>query len=306
MNINNTYCTTDPETRKKILDHFKINPASLKRDVDIIKEWIKQNPHFPQGTQDDDFIEKLLLKNKFSVTATKDRIEKYYTLKAIQADDMAKIRSALPKETAPMIIPLPKLTDKLERIIIMKANKNMNFMDSEAVQKSFKLSLVVSEYGLRCDFSVSHRIIQDFEGFDPEQFRQYAISLATFPKPYAGAYFARVAGVEYINVPPMVENFFKGMRNFVTDKIFRRVVHKNYESLHKNINKAYLPPEYGGELKTPLSELIDAWNKEVETNLEVLEKLVVEEVAREHLRVGKARFDDIFGVDGTFKQLEID
>lgn len=82
-------------------------------------------------------------------------------------------------------MPLPKLTDKLERIIIMKANKNMNFADPEAVKRAFKLSLVVSEYGLRCDYSVSHRIIQDFEGFDPDQFRQYAIALTGFPKSYA-------------------------------------------------------------------------------------------------------------------------
>lgn len=101
MTINNTYCTTDQETRKKVLDYFKINPVNLKRDVDLIQEWIKQNPHFPQGTQDDEFIEKLLLKNKFSVTATKDRIERYYTLKAVQAEEMAVIRAALPKETAP-------------------------------------------------------------------------------------------------------------------------------------------------------------------------------------------------------------
>ncbi|KAJ3618633.1 hypothetical protein MTP99_006606 [Tenebrio molitor] len=304
--IKNNYSPCDETVRARIHERFNVDSDGIKRDIEIIREWIRQQSHLPQDIQDDDFLEKCLLRNKFRVEHTKEKLEKYYSLKAISANEIARIRSALPIETRLTILPLPVLTDKMERIILIRTNNSVTD-DEELIMRSFKYTLCTSEYSLRCDYSVGYRIIQDFEGLTYEQVKKYAIALGSFPKSYSNAYFARIAGVEYLNVPPFVEAFLKGVKAVLTAKMFSKIsVHKNFESLHKNVDKAYLPPEYGGDLDTSMDELLGKWNQEIESNVDALEKVIVSEISNESLRVGEVKYNEAFGVDGTFKSLALD
>jgi hypothetical protein len=48
------------------------------------------------------------------------------------------------------------------------------------------------------------------------------------------------------------------------------------------------------------------WNQEIESNVDALEKVIVSEISNESLRVGEVKYNEAFGVDGTFKSLALD
>jgi len=76
-------------------------------------------------------------------------------------------------------------------------------------------------------------------------------------------------------------------------------------SLHQEVPKSILPAEYGGDGPS-LSELTDYWKKKIEDSSELLLKLE-EFRADESKRPGKpTTTKELFGIEGSFRKLEID
>lgn len=87
---------------------------------------------------------------------------------------------------------------------------------------------------------------------------------------------------------------------------FQLYVHgDNLESLYKHIPKRLLPEEYGGEAG-PIQDIITAWEKRIQSSADLLksyEKYGVDEKKR----VGKPKTaENLFGVDGSFRKLNVD
>lgn len=110
----------------------------------------------------------------------------------------------------------------------------------------------------------------------------------------------------------------------MSEKMRTRVfVHKKVEDVAKVVDKKLLPAEYGGEI--PMSEMIASFKSELEAKRDLLlshdEMSVKLELYPQSIREGSVRslkstietigesFDsrkDIYGVQGSFRKLEID
>jgi len=132
--------------------------------------------------------------------------------------------------------------------------------------------------------------------------------------------------MNYVRTPAIFQAFYAFFSNFMNDKIKRRVkFHGNkFESLYEEVNKEILPKEYGGdgpsfsELTGKfINEIIAKFLMEISINVEYWKKKLVDRrewlieqekmKSNEYLRPGKPKISaDLFGIEGSFRKLEID
>ena len=139
----------------------------------------------------------------------------------------------------------------------------------------------------------------------------------------------RQKGFHYINTPTGFETVFNMFKSFMSEKNRERVgipilsilislltgfvfqslqlyVHgSNLEKLYQHIPKRLLPKEYGGEGDS-LKDITANWEKKI---LSYREYFLEEDQygTDERKRVGKAKTaDSLFGMEGSFRRLEVD
>ena len=117
----------------------------------------------------------------------------------------------------------------------------------------------------------------------------------------------KVKQFNIVNAPALVDTFLKFLSPFLKEKLRNRIcLHRNIESLFDQIPKSMAPEEFGGtagkiqphsdKLATLINGKFSSWLKEQE-NIK----------SDETKRTVKPQWcDDLFGLDGTFKQLNVD
>lgn len=79
----------------------------------------------------------------------------------------------------------------------------------------------------------------------------------------------------------------------------------NYEKMYEKVPQKYLPVEYGGE-NGCIPDLVAHWEKKFEEYQEYF-KEDVKYGTDEHLRQGKPiDFESMFGMEGSFRKLNVD
>eukprot|EP00092_Neocalanus_flemingeri_P023117 GFUD01025065.1.p1 GENE.GFUD01025065.1~~GFUD01025065.1.p1 ORF type:complete len:185 (-),score=61.12 GFUD01025065.1:187-702(-) len=122
------------------------------------------------------------------------------------------------------------------------------------------------------------------------------------------AYPARPKALHFINMPPVIESVFKMVEGFQKEKMKKRNhVHPkgDMSKMQEDLGLDILPKEYGGTNGT-VEELTNYWLGEIEKNRDWL----IEQTkfkTDEAKRPGKPKLhSDIFGIEGSFRKLEID
>lgn len=138
-----------------------------------------------------------------------------------------------------------------------------------------------------------------FAKFSPSVVKKFLICVQE-------AYPVKVKEVHVINISPLVDTIFKFVSPFVKEKIRGRIkFHNDVESLYKCVPRDLLPTEYGGKAGS-ISELTQQWKQKL---AEYTDWFKSQEgvKANEALRPGSPKtHDDLFGMEGTFRQLNID
>ncbi|RZC38351.1 alpha-tocopherol transfer protein-like [Asbolus verrucosus] len=291
------------DEKDQVRKHYNINVTQIKEDIDLIREWLKKEPHLPQNITDD-FIEKVLLRNKFRVERTKQKLENYFTLRGNNKELMSDFQNIVPTKQTTTFLPMPRLTPSLERINILKL-KNAD-LDQYDIYKVIKTDLAIGQLALQYDYAVGDRFIVDFEGFTLGHLTKfYPVPLAKHVTLFEEAYSCRILGIEFVNLPSFASKILAICKMIMRPKFIEKMkIHDNLESLHEVVPKEYLPSEYGGTFSN-IPDLLKKWDEAVVSHYDFfLENY--KNVSQEHLRIGKTIANEAFGADGTFKQLEID
>ncbi|KAK4878155.1 hypothetical protein RN001_010661 [Aquatica leii] len=292
---------------KKIWAKHEKTKNDVKQDVDIISKWLKTQPHLPEAP-DERIIERFLLLNKFRLEVTKQKIDMYYTVRSMIPEFydrnpnekvMRKVLDVVP------FIPLPKLTKDLNRVVVIKAlDVDVDNFDPGAY---IAHTLNVAEVRLREDYYHKELQIYDLLGLKLGHLTKFTPSLIRKGSFVIEKVFANIsAGIHFVNAPNFVDPFLALLKNTLKPKLAEKVfVHKTFDSLSKIISKDVLPKDYGGNEKS-LKELLEEWKQvflEFDDLFEHLRQVKVDE----KLRVEPITFaNDLFGVEGSFKQLHID
>lgn len=138
-----------------------------------------------------------------------------------------------------------------------------------------------------------------FAKFSPTVVKKFLIAVQE-------AYPVKVKEVHVINISPLVDTIFNFVKPFVKEKIRSRITfHNDVESLYKVVPRDLLPNEYGGKAGG-IVELNQWWKQKLVDNTKWF-KEQEDKKANESLRPGAPKTsDDLFGMEGTFRQLNID
>lgn len=223
--------------------------------------------------------------------------------------------------------PLPGLTPKGCRVVCLRAVDRDNMPNN--VADGMKLALMIGDIRL---FEEKVGVAGDVYILDasvatPTHFAKFTPALVKkFLVCVQEAYPVKLKEVHVINISPLVDTIVNFVKPFLKEKIRERIhIHSNLEDLYKFVPKEMLPAEYGGNAG-PIKDLngklyrdrniyqqtytiiclLEQWRNKIKEFTPWF-KEQENSKANETLRPGGARAaDDLFGMDGTFRQLSID
>ncbi|KAB7496405.1 Alpha-tocopherol transfer protein-like [Armadillidium nasatum] len=287
-------------------------PKGINDDIEYIRKWIKKQPHLHIRT-DDYFILRFLRGCKFSLEKTKQKIDMHYTLKAMIPEwfqnrdpEDPKIREIL---KLGVMLPLKDADDKGRRIFICR---NSVYDPKEyTIDELTKAIYILIDVFYEVD--EIHQItgivmIMDLKGTTAAHFLQFSPSaMKKSTVLWQDGYVTRNKCLHYVNVNSYFESMFKIFSVFLNEKMKSRIkMHgSDYEEIYKDIPKRIMPEEYGGEGGS-MKELAEHWLKIIDSK----RKWLLEDhknTVDESKRPGKPKkSEDVFGIDGSFRKLNVD
>ncbi|KAJ8930565.1 hypothetical protein NQ314_016627 [Rhamnusium bicolor] len=116
----------------------------------------------------------------------------------------------------------------------------------------------------------------------------------------------RLKSLEFFNIVSFMDKLLALMKPFMKKELMNSLfLHTDMESLNKRIPKNLLPQDYGGSCES-LSILHEKYKAVISDNADFF-KYQDSQVVDESKRPGKPKnIGDVFGMEGTFKKLEVD
>jgi len=290
------------------------DPVRVAQDLEIIKTWIKKSPHLHSIKQDDEFLKMFLRGCKFSLEKTKEKLDFFFTVRGNLPTWFDNWDPRLPEIKniikAGIYIPLPGYDKHGRKVIVMRGGlSDPNTMKKE---DEFKASGMLMESALNGDKQAVIRgivLLQDLEGMTLSH--ALAVSPAVMKKAmtvWQDAYPSRPKALHFLNMPSAMESVFKMAQGFQNEKMrARNHVHPvgDYSKVQEDLGLEVLPTDFGGT-NVSLSELRDYWIDQMERNRDWLMEQSKYKTD-ESKRPGKPKSHaDLFGIEGSFRKLEID
>jgi len=308
----NVWSTEDLETKAK--ENLGEDKARLKDDIKAIKSWIKKSPHLHSIRQDDAYITMFLRGCKFSLERTKEKLDFHHSVRGSLPswfDDWDPRQPHLQAilKTG-MYLPLPGYDRYGRGVVLMRGGvSDPNTMKAE---DEFKVSTMLMEQAFDGDDQASICgivLVQDMAGMTASHaLKMNPVVAKKAMTVWQDAYPARPKALHFINMPPVIESVYKMFEGFQKEKMRQRNhVHPkgDLSKMQEDVGLDILPKEYGGTNGT-IDELTDYWMKRMEEKRDWLmeqTKFKTDETKRP----GKPKLhSDIFGIEGSFRKLEID
>ncbi|XP_063219070.1 clavesin-2 [Bacillus rossius redtenbacheri] len=306
-----TLIQPSPEMQLHIRGELNEDEDTRDSDLEHIKDWLSKQPHLPHF-DDDGRIMTFLRGCKFSLEKTKRKLDMYFTMRAAIPEFFTNRDVNRPELQEILKIvripPLPGLTLEGRRVIVMQAaNKDVLHPN---VADGMKLVLMIGDIRLREEVTgvAGDVYILDASVATPAHFAKFTPTIVKkFLVCVQEAYPVKLKEVHVVNVSPLVDTIINFAKPFLKEKIRKRIfVHPDgYESLYQYVPKDILPEEYGG-YAGPLDAIHEKWVKKMEEYTDWFKEQ--EDIKTdESRRPGKPKnYDDLFGLEGSFKQLVID
>ncbi|KAJ3663847.1 hypothetical protein Zmor_008068 [Zophobas morio] len=285
------------------IDEIYAKDKRIKReDVRILKEWLQKQEHLPQMTETQIII--FLHTCFYSIEQAKANIESfwtkrtlyYYCFKPLDKEELRTNSSVafigvLPKPTPQGYnILLSKLIDVTpEKFDFTKLTRMVDMVAALYLNERGPLDGVVIVYDAKgCTFGHLTRINLDVMKHSTEIIRE------SIP--------VRIKQIHLINAFSLVDKLMGLLKPFLTNELYSLInVHSSLSTFYKYVPQECLPEEYGGDLpscqilqKDNLNHMLSSY-----PFYEWHDSLLVDESKRLEKSTS-------FGIDGTFKTLEID
>ncbi|XP_076242795.1 alpha-tocopherol transfer protein-like [Calliopsis andreniformis] len=291
-------------------EELKKNPQIKMSDIELLREWCEKQQHLPKPTD----LELILFlhSNYYSIEAAKNTMENFYTIRSHIPEIFSNRDPLGSKEVRQAMnvvfaTSLKEPTKKGYKVLFGK------LIDPDPSHYSFedasKYFFMVSEMvGLKTGTCDGYVFISDAaEVTLGHASRISPMALKKVVMYVQEAIPVRLKELHFINTPPVMDVVLNMMKPFMKKELWSMIhLHSSLKTLEEFISLDILPDEIGGKAG-PISKLHEEQVKEIESKREWF--IEEEKLCRvnESLRIGKSRSaNELFGVEGSFKKLEID
>ncbi|KAG5883901.1 hypothetical protein JTB14_037185 [Gonioctena quinquepunctata] len=289
---------------KKSLDLYGRTEKQLDEDVRTIKEWLKTQPHLPD-ISNDIYIINILIQTKFSIEISKQRIDILCTIRTLlpEIHERSGFNSLMEVSNVLYFFPLRKKTQEGQVINILKS------LDCNPDQINpypcIAYCLKTFEWRMQGDICCPEILIGDLQNtklanvvkFTPVHLKKILMHEKSFSN--------TLKQIHFINCPSYAFNILNILKSLMKPKLASRVfIHADDSIMKKLVPLEALPRDYGGS-ELSLSELNELWKERVgkyKDRFNILAKMKT----NEKLRSAALISDDILGIHGHFRKLELD
>ncbi|TDG44548.1 hypothetical protein AWZ03_009020 [Drosophila navojoa] len=286
-------------------------PERVPEDIETIRTWISKQPHL-KAREDAQFLVAFLRGCKYSLEKTKLKLDNFYAMRGA-VPELYKNRFVGEKQlnilktgcllrlSQPLQVDGPRI--HISRYAQYDSSKY-------SIAEVMQVNTMLGEIQIREDDNamVSGFVeIIDMKGvtaghmfqFDAVLIKKLAV-LGDKALPY------RPKGFHFINAPSIAEKAMSIAKSLMSDKIRKRFhIHTKLYSLYKYVPKEYLPIEYGGT-NGNIQDVVDTWTNKLLEYTDFFQEDVVYGT-NEKLRRGQPiNSETLFGIEGSFRKLDID
>ncbi|KAG6449790.1 hypothetical protein O3G_MSEX006247 [Manduca sexta] len=298
------------EMWKKIRVELNEDINTRERDLATIKEWLRKQPHLP-NEWDDNCLMTFLRGSSFSLEKCKRKLDMYFTMRAACPEFFAnrdinrtELTELMSRAQGPT---LPGLTPQGRRVTFCRAlDKDV---DTNMLNDAFKIAMMIGDIRLKEEIEgvAGDIYVLDASTIIPSHLGKVSpAAIKKFMICVQEAYPVKLKEVHIINASAIVDAAYNIVKPFLKEKMKNRIFfHTDITELQKYIPKEIIPIEYGGN-GCSMEEVNIAWMKKLEEYIPWFKEQ--ENIkADEALRPGKpTNYDELFGIDGSFRQLSID
>uniref|UniRef100_A0A1I8MQN8 CRAL-TRIO domain-containing protein n=1 Tax=Musca domestica TaxID=7370 RepID=A0A1I8MQN8_MUSDO len=287
-------------------------PERIPTDLENFKEWIGQQPHL-RTCQDDQFLIQFLRGCKYSQERAKEKLDRYYSLmtKYPEIFSVTDVDDAIFRKhhNVGSLLPLPlPLNDSGPRIMMFRFNYSPKTVNIETVFRSInaipQVLMMDDPHACICGTIYLVDMSQVTAGHLLQLTPPFIKKIVTY---YENTLPLRVKAIYCLNITKLTEQLLKLILSFMSEKLRRRVFicGKDFQSLYATMPQKYFPQEYGG-LNGQLDKISSEFNKKWDAYREYFQNNAKYGTI-ESLRPGNPiDFDDMFGLGGSFRKLDVD
>ncbi|CAH1640951.1 unnamed protein product [Spodoptera littoralis] len=294
---------------ENLLKSYNINQKTLDEMVASIHEWYEKQPHLPQGQIHDRMIIGHLMTRGFSVEQCKEKIDNYFSARS-KMPDVLLGRSPWSPNTERFlkegywIIP-PMKTKENHRVILFRiVNPDMVVLDVA------KIGFLMGDYRLFNDVTHGDHWILDFSNATLNHALQFTPMLIS--KIYyfvTSCHAIKIKGIHLVNVPVFGHSILALAKKIMKPKHAERLhLYEGFEKIFNVLPRDIFPNDIGGTANTTVQELSDAWYETLQS--ESWKRFFANQdknfFVDESKRITPSKITDEFGVEGTFRKLELD
>ncbi|XP_047353556.1 alpha-tocopherol transfer protein-like [Vespa velutina] len=297
-----------PMNTYSLKEAFNKNPNLKESDLQIIRAWLDKQPHLPKI--EDIYLILFLNSNYYQLERTKTTIDNFYTIRT-HVPEFFSNRDPFLKDIRTQFsvtshIPLKKMTNEGYQIIFgnMIDPEPSHYIFYENIKYFF---MVVELANIKTGPTNGLVYVGDVQNLSLGHIgRINLMGIKKFLYFIQEAAPIRLKQIHIINSTPAMEVLLNMCKPFMKKELYEMIHFSTLESLEKFLPVDALPNEIGGKGGN-LKDLINEQTKLLDENREWFLKEEITKRVNESLRVGKPKLsNDIFGVEGSFKKLDID
>ncbi|XP_072382632.1 alpha-tocopherol transfer protein-like [Diabrotica undecimpunctata] len=296
----------------KIIDVEEIykNDDKLKKeDVNMLMEWAEKQAHLPKVSE---LIMACFLHSCFyKIEAAKSAVDVYFTGSTLNPDmfQFKTLKDPIVKRTTDnnLVVILPKKAPNGDSVFILKPGENPENYHYPTQCKVLDAQRIIHLHE-KGPFTGIH-IVVDLK----DVVFGHVIKLSTTVMAVKNYLYilqeglpVRLKHIHFINIVSFIDKILAVIKPFMKKELQDKLrVHSDISSLFTYIPQDLLPVEYGGSCESSevLKENVKKLIVENEEFLIAQDALVVDESKRTERN---EKLNDVYGIAGSFKKLEVD
>ncbi|XP_044763483.1 alpha-tocopherol transfer protein-like isoform X3 [Coccinella septempunctata] len=287
---------------------YEKNPQLKKEDVESLRSWAEKQPHLPKISE----LQYILFLQScyYSNEQAKSAIENFFTVRTLCRDIFA---NGNPKDPAiqmaldvGLVTILPKVAPSGYKVVFMKlldTNPDKYILLDELRMFDMVITLLMNLQGT----NEGLHIVFDFEGSTFAHLLKYTSLTAKKYLFYVQeALPIRLKDIHIIHAPTWIDRGLAIVKPLIKKELFDMInIHTTMDTFYKKVPQEMLLKDFGGTLE-PCKVLGEQMRAMLEKN-EQFFKDQEAQITDESKRVEKSTdLNKIFGLEGTFKKLEVD